>query len=131
MDNDEVKLVIAGSRDLSPHDLISRFAGKIDAKYGVTHVISGNATGVDKAGEFWAVEHGKEVIDMPADWDKYGKRAGPIRNMEMLKQADIILVILRDANSKGSSHMASISQKSGKPTYVYNAETKKGESFNI
>lgn len=125
-----MNLIIAGSRDLTPIDLINRFAGKLDRKYGVSHVVSGKARGVDTAGEFWAVEHGKQIIDMPADWDRHGKKAGILRNVEMLQQADIILVIMHN-DSRGSTHMATIAKASGKPTYVYNTDTKKGESFNI
>ncbi len=124
-----MKLIIAGSRDLNRYDLVEKFANKINGKYGITHVISGKAHGIDLLGEYWATEKGKQIIDMPADWSM-GPKAGPIRNLEMLKQADIILVIMHN-NSKGSSHMASIAKASGKPTYVYNTDTKQGESHNV
>ncbi len=124
-----MKLIIAGSRDLNRYDLVERFAKKINDKYGVTHVISGRAHGIDMLGEFWATEKGKAIIEMPANWS-LGPKAGPLRNVEMLKQADIILVIMH-ANSKGSTHMATIAKASGKPTYVYNTDTKEGQSFNV
>lgn len=125
-----MKIVIAGSRDITSQDLIDRYADILDDKYDITHVISGRAKGVDTCGETWANKHNKDIIYFPADWDKHGKKAGILRNLEMLKQADIILVIMHN-DSRGSTHMASIAQTSGKPTYVYNTDTKEGKKFNI
>ena len=124
-----MKIIIAGSRDLFEYEILCKFMNKIEKKYEVTHVISGRSKGMDSCGELWAVEHGKEIIDMPADWS-LGKKAGPLRNIEMLKVADIILVIMND-NSKGSSHMSKIAIESGKPTYVYNFTQKKGNKYNV
>ena len=123
-----MKIIIAGSRDIFDYNLLKSFMEKICRKYTITEVISGKASGIDRAGEFWAVEHGIPIIDMPADWS-VGKKAGPLRNIEMLKMADIVLVI-KKTDSRGSSHMASIAKASGKPTFVYNVDTKMGERFN-
>lgn len=124
-----MKIIVAGSRDVFEYDLLKSFMVKICKKYDITHVISGKAKGMDSCGEFWAVEHGIPIIDMPADWSQ-GRKAGPLRNIDMLKVADIILVIKR-TNSRGSEHMSSIARSSGKPTYIYDVDTKKGEKYNV
>jgi hypothetical protein len=46
---------------------------------GVTKVVSGTP-GVDALGEQWAERHGIPVTRFPADWKRYGRRAGPTRN---------------------------------------------------
>ena len=125
-----MKIIIAGSREIFDYELLKKFMKKICDQYEITQVISGNAKGMDKCGEYWAVEHGIPIVDMPADWDKHGKAAGPIRNAEMLKISDLILVI-KKTESRGSSHMASIAKASGKPTFVYNVDTKKGNKYNV
>jgi hypothetical protein len=46
-------------------------------------IISGGAKGADSLGERYAQERGLEVKVFRADWDKYGKRAGILRNTKM------------------------------------------------
>lgn len=69
----------------------------------VTEVVQGSARGVDQMAGQWAVELGLTMTAMPANWDKYGKRAGYIRNAEMVKLADCA-IILWDRVSKGARH---------------------------
>ena len=124
-----MKLIIAGSRDLNRYDLVNKFANKINDKYNISHIVSGAAHGIDLLGEQWARENNKKIISMPANWS-LGPKAGPIRNLEMLNICDIILVIMHE-DSRGSSHMSDIGIKSGKPTYIYNTTTKKGQTYNV
>ncbi len=49
-----------------------------------TTIIEGEADGADKLSKEVAKELGFTVIEVPANWKKYGKAAGPIRNKEML-----------------------------------------------
>lgn len=47
---------------------------------------------VDKIAQRWAYLHGIETEDHPADWEGYGKAAGPMRNKHMVYLgADICL----------------------------------------
>ena len=55
----------------------------------------------------------------PANWNKYGKSAGPIRNVEMLELADALIVIINN-NSRGSTHMLNIALKKGIPVFCKN-----------
>lgn len=47
-------------------------------------VVSGKARGADSFGEQWADSLGFIVDGYPADWEKFDKGAGPIRNQQML-----------------------------------------------
>ena len=51
-----------------------------------TAVVSGGAEGVDS----WSVEIGNalglKTIVFQADWERYGRKAGPIRNAEIAKK---------------------------------------------
>jgi hypothetical protein len=49
---------------------------------------------------------------MPAQWEIYGKMAGYLRNLEMAKIADAV-VLFWDGKSKGTKHMLDISQDRG------------------
>lgn len=62
------------------------------------------------------------VLSFPADWKTYGKRAGPIRNMQMLKEGKPTVVIAFHDDietSKGTKHMMTIAKKEGIPVYLY------------
>jgi predicted Rossmann fold nucleotide-binding protein DprA/Smf involved in DNA uptake len=49
----------------------------------ITEVVSGCARGVDSDAIAWARNRGVAVKGFPADWDKHGRRAGPLRNQQM------------------------------------------------
>lgn len=78
----------------------------------ITEVVSGNARGADEMGEWWASENGIQIKLFPANWSKFGKAAGPIRNEEMAKYADC-LVAFWDGKSKGTSNMLDLAEKYG------------------
>lgn len=124
-----MKLVIAGKRTfyISPgfiHQLLSYyFTGKV---LNISEIVSGGAPGVDfaakslcenKIGTTLFDKHflGK-YIEFSADWEKYGKTAGPIRNREMAKYGDALLLIW-DGESRGSANMKKEMEKLGKPIY--------------
>jgi hypothetical protein len=55
-----------------------------------TILIVGGARGADSIAEVcWneLVGSGKQTECWPAEWDKYGKRAGPIRNQQMIDES--------------------------------------------
>ena len=53
----------------------------------------------------------------PANWSKYGKSAGPIRNGAMANYADGLIVIW-DKKSSGTLNMLSQMMKMDKPIFV-------------
>jgi len=110
-----VKVIIAGSRTITSYKHIEEAVKK--SGYKITNVISGAARGVDQLGEMYARLNNIPLTSMPADWDKYGKAAGPIRNAEMGKVADAA-VIVWDGKSRGSKNMMDIMTRLEKPYYV-------------
>lgn len=65
--------------------------------------------------------HNPEVSNLkltkfPADWEKFGKVAGHIRNKQMAEEGDALLLIW-DGESKGSANMKDNMIKLGKPVY--------------
>lgn len=113
-----MKVIIAGGRDFSPTtdqiDKALAFAKGVT----VTEVVCGMATGVDTAGLKWAQKNKIKVAEYPADWNKHGKAAGPIRNEQMAKYGDV-LVAFWDGKSKGTKNMIENMQKLHKPTYCF------------
>jgi len=71
-------------------------------------IIHGAARGADSIAGVMA-EHLKcKVLAFPAQWDKYGRSAGPLRNQQMLDEGkpDIVLAFHASlAKSKGTKDM--------------------------
>ena len=111
-----MKLIIAGTRTLSPTSDFILDAGYM-LKIGTpTEIVSGKSKGVDAAGEAFAKRQDLPVKEFPADWELYGTKAGPIRNAKMAMYADALLLIW-DGSSKGSQSMKNEMKKLNKPVY--------------
>ncbi len=102
-----MNVIVAGSRDFNDYDLVKKELDKLWQVQGLRYgfnVFSGCARGADRLGERYAYEKHLSVIKFPADWERYGKRAGVIRNEEMAKNADFCIVFW-DGKSKGTKNM--------------------------
>lgn len=62
-------------------------------KTPVTVLIQGGAPGADYMAKVWAQENGIKVIEYLANWKKYGKKAGPLRNAQMIEHGSPELCI--------------------------------------
>ena len=118
-----IKVIVAGSRTFSDFNVVEKqlmmyFKANNLHRQDV-EIISGTANGADKLGEKFAEKYNLKLTKFPADWDKYGKSAGYIRNEEMAKYAidNGIVFVFWDGESKGTKHMISMANK-------YNIETK-------
>ncbi len=102
-----MRVIIAGGRDFVPnvshYDILDDFFDDILAGVQV-EVVSGRAKGADKFGEDYAKARCLDVKLFPAQWNKYGRKAGHLRNLEMAEYADM-LVAFWDGKSKGTAHM--------------------------
>src|SRR5258708_7031351 len=98
-----MKLIIAGGRDFSNYKLFSKTMEDFVEFHGIpSELISGKCpTGADYYGERWAETRYVSIKGFPADWNKHGKVAGPIRNKQMAEHADRALIFW-DGKSKGS-----------------------------
>ncbi len=115
-----MKVIIAGSRNIDDYKLVAQAMKRCG--YTVTEVVCGMATGIDKQGEVWARANNIPVKEMPADWYRHGKAAGPIRNREMALYADAAVVIW-DGKSRGSRNMINEMIRQGKPYFVQLTES--------
>lgn len=110
------KVIICGSRDFTNYDLLKKKCDKIlekrKEKGEEIVIISGCSRGADTLGEKYAKENGYEVLRFPADWEKYKKRAGYIRNEKMAEEANACIAFLQDDKEcKGTKNMISIARK--------------------
>ena len=71
---------MAGGRDYIWTRDDDAFADALDAEYTFATVFTGGAKGLDTAADDWARRRGLNRIIVPANWTRWGKGAGPIRN---------------------------------------------------
>ena len=117
-----MKVIIAGGRDFSA----PRFGDEwnlvcdLHQKYCFIEIISGGANGADRFGEFYAGDSGVPLKVFPAEWDKYGKAAGPIRNAQMAQYADAVILF---PGGRGTDSMRKLAKEYGLKI-LYDAEVK-------
>lgn len=107
------RVIVAGSRTICNQTFVFNHLDRLlvnKQKYDRLQIVSGTARGVDKIGEAFAQARGYECVRFPADWEKYGKRAGYLRNQQMAEYADA-LVAFWDGKSPGTKHMIEIAKK--------------------
>ena len=83
-----VVIVAAGGRDLSwPQERIASSLLQRSGGRPVHLLLHGGARGADQAIGRAAHQLGWRVQSLPAEWGRYGRSAGPIRNRRLLEQA--------------------------------------------
>lgn len=116
---DTFKVIVAGSRKYDDYDTLREKCDTILSKKLTDPnvqviVVSGSATGADSLGEKYAAERGLSVERFPADWEKYGKSAGPRRNAEMAAVADALIAFPKQGEAnKGTLNMIAIAKVKG------------------
>lgn len=109
------RVIIAGKRSFNDYDTLRDVCDNILADKCRSHtvvVISGGADGADSLGERYAQERGYDLQRFPADWQQYGRAAGPIRNRQMADNADA-LIAFWDGESRGTKNMIETARKVG------------------
>jgi hypothetical protein len=74
-------------------------------------IIHGDARGADRLADDWAVINWVPVEAFPAEWQKNGRKAGPIRNHIMLKSG--VDVVIAAPGGRGTEHMKNIARAAG------------------
>ena len=93
-DRDLYKVIIAGSREYDDYHHLSTACDFLLSDVSPDlriEIVSGAARGADTLGELYAKERGYLLTRFPADWDTYGRSAGPLRNREMAEYADALI----------------------------------------
>lgn len=102
-----MKIIICGGRDFRDYELLSKYMDGFHKQNKITLVIHGGSKGADKLAGEWAWSRGISYKIYHAEWDKYGKSAGPIRNKQMLmEKPDCVIAFPGGAGTKNMCELA-------------------------
>ncbi len=114
------RVIVAGCRNYNNYEEAKEFIeiciSKIRKEFTLIFV-SGCCSGADMMGELFAKENGFEIERFPAEWEKYGKSAGPKRNKQMSEIGDYFICFW-DGNSKGTKSMIELAKSQNKPIKI-------------
>ena len=112
-----MRVLVCGGRDFDNWALM---AGVLRICYGDKKgkprkgdvMITGDACGADWLARAYAKDTNRKYEGYPADWKKYGKAAGPIRNQQMLDEGkpDIVVAF---PGGVGTADMVRRARKAG------------------
>lgn len=110
-----MRFVVFGGRNYSNRELVFKTLDNLLKKHGKFVVVSGAASGADTLAADWARARSKYVRleEYPAEWKKYGRAAGPIRNREMANAAIDMGICFE--GGRGTAHMKSLLEDKGIP----------------
>lgn len=96
-----MRVIVTGDRNWDDPVTIQNELAKLPPDSTVVH---GDCRGADRWAGRLARELGLTVVAWPAEWKKHGRKAGPIRNQEMVDSgADLVLAFHPDlGRSKGT-----------------------------
>lgn len=115
-----MRILITGSRTWVDEERIRTIFEGFGFNPAATTLVSGGCPqGADMMCENIALDLGWHVELHHADWERYGKRAGFIRNAEMVNLgADMCVAFIMD-HSKGATMTVNLAEKAGIKTYIF------------
>lgn len=107
-----ITLLVTGGRDYNNRYYLFKRLDELHKEYVIKLLVHGGATGADSLADEWAKERGVKVRAKKAQWRKYGKGAGHIRNREMHDKNRPDAVAAFPGNN-GTANMVEIAEKAG------------------
>lgn len=104
------RVLVTGGRDYTNREVVFDALDEIHKQHGISMIIQGGAGGADCLAFLWATDRKVSDTTCPANWRKYGKAAGPIRNQQMLDDCNPDLVVAFPGG-RGTANMVSLAKK--------------------
>ena len=107
-----MKVIVCGDRNWKQYKIIHKRLSKLPSN---AIIVEGGCSGVDEQARSIALDLGLEVVEFPAAWEKYGKAAGPIRNLKMLNTKPCLIIAFHNdiEHSKGTKHIVTEAKRRG------------------
>lgn len=105
-----MRILITGSRyrpAIDVYKVLDRYKGSVD------EIVVGDATGADEAARTWAASNDVKLSVYKADWNTYGRGAGPRRNQEMVDSGADLCLAFPMSGSRGTWDCVNRAKKAG------------------
>ena len=114
-----MKLAIVGSRGFNDYEFLrEKILDLIEEnEIVVNEIVSGGAKGVDTLAEEFAEDLDYEITVFEADWKGLGRKAGPLRNTQIVEYSDIV-VAFWDGESRGTLDSITKAKSLGKEVHI-------------
>lgn len=106
-------VAVVGSRSVTTCKALLRRLDALHALGQVAEVVSGGAAGVDTLAAAWAMRNLVPLTELLPDYAAHGAGATHVRNAEIVRRADLVLVVW-DGVSKGTLSAARTAAKLGR-----------------
>lgn len=110
-----MRVIVCGGRSYDDRATLFAALDRFHAAHGITCIIQGGASGADRLAYEWAASRMIAVENIPADWKKYGRAAGPIRNRAML--ASYPNAVIAFPGGRGTDDMKRQAREFGVPVF--------------
>jgi len=107
------RLLVCGGREFTDFRLILSVLSRLSPSL----VIEGGARGADTGARVAAGKLGIQVREFPADWARFGRRAGYLRNEQMLAEGHPDMVVAFPGGP-GTASMVRLARQAGVPVRV-------------
>ena len=114
-----MNLAIIGTRDFNNYNLMKNTILQNYNLNEIDYIISGGAQGADYLAEMLASEFNIKIKIFKPDWKTFGRAAGPLRNIDIIKNSDFV-VAFWDGKSRGTKNSIDLSIKNNKNIMVIN-----------
>ena len=105
-----MRVLVCGGRFFNKKELLTKVLDNLHKSTPIEVIIEGDAPGADRLAGYWARKNKIDDLKFKADWDKFGRSAGPIRNRLMLKEGKPDMVIAFEGGA-GTANMIKISKE--------------------
>jgi hypothetical protein len=107
-----MRVLVCGGRDFSDTHLLYDILDELHTERLIDVVIEGDARGADRIAGYWAKKNRVDLRLFPANWEKCGKKAGYLRNKQMLEEGKPDLVIAFPGG-RGTANMVKLAKDAG------------------
>jgi len=108
------RILVCGGVTFADEELLTETLDRVIADEKVM-IVSGGAKGADALAEKYAKDRNIKIKVFPAEWKKYGKGAGPIRNRQMLdfvsQKESPLVVAFWNGKSRGTKNTIETARK--------------------
>lgn len=106
------RILACGSRTWTDKHRITTILGRFWTDHEAV-LIHGDCRGADRIAGQVGHEFGWTVIPVPADWKRHGRKAGFVRNVQMLDMQPTRVIAFVRGESRGTMHTVNEARKRG------------------